>query len=57
MGEYLCEQMQVVVLMGGLGTRLQERTKDCPKPLVKIGEKPFFEYQLDRKSTRLNSSH
>lgn len=47
MGEYLCEQMQVVVLMGGLGTRLQERTKDCPKPLVKIGEKPFFEYQLE----------
>lgn len=39
--------MQVVVLMGGLGTRLKDYTKQCPKPLVKVNDKPFFEYQLD----------
>lgn len=39
--------MQVVVLMGGLGTRLKDFTKDCPKPLVNVNGKPFFEYQLD----------
>lgn len=39
--------MQVVVLMGGLGTRLKEYTKECPKTLVPIDGRPFFEYQLD----------
>lgn len=39
-------QMQVVVLMGGLGTRLKDYTKNCPKSLVDVCGKPFFEYQL-----------
>ena len=39
--------VQVVVLMGGLGTRLKEYTKECPKSLVKVCGKPFFDYQLD----------
>lgn len=38
--------VQVVVLMGGLGTRLKEYTKQCPKPLVEVMGKPFFDYQL-----------
>ena len=41
------EDMQVVVLMGGLGTRLKDYTKTCPKSLVDVNGKPFFEYQLD----------
>ncbi|MCR5421656.1 MAG: HAD-IIIA family hydrolase [Lachnospiraceae bacterium] len=40
------KDMQVVVLMGGLGTRLKEYTKECPKPLVKVCGKPFFDYSL-----------
>lgn len=40
-------EMQVVVLMGGLGTRLKEYTKECPKSLVEVGGKPFFDYQLE----------
>ena len=39
--------VQVVVLMGGLGTRLKDYTKECPKSLVKVGDRPFFDYQLD----------
>ena len=46
MPECLCEEMQVVVLMGGLGTRLKEYTHNRPKPMVEIEGKPFFEYQL-----------
>lgn len=38
--------MQVVVLMGGLGTRLKEYTKECPKPLVEVEGRPFFDYSL-----------
>ena len=31
----------VVILCGGRGTRLQERTRDIPKPLVEIGGRPI----------------
>ncbi len=41
-----CADLQVVVLMGGLGSRLKEQTVSCPKPLVPIHGKPFFEYEL-----------
>lgn len=40
------DEMQVVVLMGGLGTRLKEYTKECPKPLVEVEGRPFFDYSL-----------
>ena len=39
--------VQVVVLMGGLGTRLKDHTKNCPKSLVEVCGRPFFDYQLD----------
>lgn len=41
------QDMQVVVLMGGLGTRLKEYTQCRPKSLVEVNGKPFFDYQLD----------
>ena len=34
--------MKVVILAGGLGTRLSEYTKFVPKPMVKIGGKPII---------------
>ena len=34
--------MEVVVLCGGLGTRLSEETQIKPKPMVEIGEKPIL---------------
>ena len=39
--------MQIVILAGGLGTRLGSKTKDIPKSLVEIEGKPFIEYQFD----------
>ena len=32
----------VVILCGGRGTRLQERTREIPKPLVEIGGRPIL---------------
>jgi len=34
--------MKVVILAGGLGTRLPEYTKKIPKPMVKINNKPIL---------------
>ncbi len=34
--------MQVVILCGGLGTRLREETVFIPKPMVQIGERPVL---------------
>jgi NDP-sugar pyrophosphorylase family protein len=38
---------QIVVLAGGLATRLGELSKSQPKSLVKINNKPFLQYQLE----------
>ncbi|QHT63432.1 CBS domain-containing protein [Paenibacillus lycopersici] len=37
----------VVLMAGGLGARLGELTKDCPKPLLKVGTKPIMEVILE----------
>jgi len=39
--------MKVVILCGGLGTRLSEETKVKPKPMVKIGKKPILCHIMD----------
>ena len=36
------QQMRVVLLAGGMGTRLQEETSARPKPMVEIGGKPIL---------------
>lgn len=37
----------VVLMAGGLGTRLGSLTADCPKPMLKIGDKPILETVLE----------
>jgi len=37
----------VVLMAGGLGTRLGELTTDCPKPLLRVGNKPVLETILE----------
>ena len=34
--------MQVMILCGGLGTRLREETEYRPKPMVEIGGRPIL---------------
>ena len=39
--------MQIVILAGGLGTRISKISKGLPKSLINIFDKPFLSYQLD----------
>ena len=39
--------MQAVILAGGLGTRLGERTRAMPKALLPIAGRPFLAWQLE----------
>ena len=34
--------MKVVILAGGLGTRISEYTKSVPKPMIKVLGKPIL---------------
>lgn len=38
----------VVVMAGGQGTRLRPFTNDCPKPMMRIGDKPLLELVIER---------
>jgi dTDP-glucose pyrophosphorylase/predicted transcriptional regulator len=37
---------QVVIMAGGEGRRLRPLTENCPKPMLKVGEKPLLEIIL-----------
>ena len=38
----MIKNIPVVILCGGLGTRLREETEFKPKPMVKIGNRPIL---------------
>lgn len=39
--------MIVCILAGGLGTRLGERVRELPKPLIEVAGRPFLMHQLE----------
>jgi dTDP-glucose pyrophosphorylase len=40
--------VDTVIMAGGRGQRLQPLTNTIPKPLLKVGDKPIMEHNLDR---------
>ncbi|EAU71031.1 nucleoside-diphosphate-sugar pyrophosphorylase [Synechococcus sp. BL107] len=38
----------VVIMAGGKGTRLRPKTKNCPKPMIPVGDKPMLEIQIEK---------
>ncbi len=41
------DELDAVLLCGGLGTRLGEIVKDQPKPMVRIKDRPFLDILID----------
>src|SRR4029077_9597920 len=39
--------MQVLILAGGLGTRMRPITETIPKPMITVAGKPFLQHQLE----------
>lgn len=42
---------RVVLMAGGLGRRLMPLTEECPKPLLKVGDKPILEHIIENLSS------
>lgn len=40
--------VDAVIMAGGKGERLMPLTRDTPKPLLKVGDKPIIEHNVDR---------
>jgi dTDP-glucose pyrophosphorylase len=47
MGKQAKYQNPIFLMAGGFGTRLKPLTDNCPKPLLKIGDKPILEILLN----------
>ncbi|OZB49336.1 MAG: nucleotidyl transferase [Polynucleobacter sp. 39-45-136] len=41
-------QNLMVIMAGGMGTRLRPHTNDCPKPMLPIAGKPMIEHIIER---------
>jgi len=42
-----CDNLKAVILAGGKGTRMGDISREIPKPMVRIGEKPLLEHQIE----------
>ena len=50
--------MELVILAGGQGTRLKERLRDKPKPLIEVAHQPLLHYHLSlAKHFRMDKVH
>lgn len=44
--------MKCIILAGGKGTRISKEFPDIPKPMIKIGDKPVLQHQLETLSAK-----
>jgi dTDP-glucose pyrophosphorylase len=44
----LARPNMMVIMAGGMGTRLRPHTENCPKPLLPVAGKPMLEHIIDR---------
>ncbi|MBC7428142.1 MAG: nucleotidyltransferase family protein [Bacteriovorax sp.] len=45
--EVSAKENSIILMVGGLGSRLGELTANCPKPMLKLGNKPILEIIIE----------
>ena len=46
--EFISKKNIVVIMAGGLGTRLGELTKETPKPMLVVGDRPMLQHLVEQ---------
>lgn len=46
--EFVSRSNVVVIMAGGMGTRLGELTKDTPKPMLVVGDRPMLQHLVEQ---------
>lgn len=46
--EFVSKENKVVIMAGGLGTRLGKLTKDTPKPMLHVGDRPMLRHLVEQ---------
>lgn len=46
--EFLSRNNYIVIMAGGLGSRLGELTKEIPKPMLKVGDRPMLQHLVEQ---------
>ncbi|MDK9762810.1 nucleotidyltransferase family protein [Vibrio sp. D420a] len=46
--EFVSKENTVVIMAGGLGSRLGELTKETPKPMLHVGKKPMLQHIVEQ---------
>jgi len=46
--DFITKDNVVVIMAGGLGTRLGELTKNTPKPMLKVGDRPIIQHIVEQ---------
>lgn len=46
--EFTSEENLVVIMAGGLGKRLGELTKETPKPMLRVGDRPMLQHLVEQ---------
>lgn len=46
--EFISKENVVVIMAGGLGTRLGELTKNTPKPMLHVGDRPILRHLVEQ---------
>lgn len=46
--DFVSKENRVVIMAGGLGKRLGELTRNTPKPMLKVGERPIMQHIIEQ---------